>query len=198
MVTENAFVDAFRSLAGKVGAAPRTDNTAIFLCMGRDLANGEIRLHPRTSELSIKWDVPSNLALYEAERRLSTDFATAMGGNVAMNPLWRLFRTPVTVHSLGGCLMADSREEGVTDANGAVYDYPGLFVLDGSILPNATGVNPSHTIAAVAERNIEVAIRGFTEIDNWRAPEAAVAKPIVDPVGSVTIPSGGTLPTNAR
>jgi cholesterol oxidase len=198
MVTENAFVDGFRSLAGKAGATPRADHTAAFLSMGRDLANGQIRLHPRTSELSIKWDVPSNLALYEAERRLSTDFATAMGGNVAMNPLWRLFRTPVTVHSLGGCLMADSREVGVTDANGEVYDYPGLFVLDGSILPNATGVNPSHTIAAVAERNIEVVIRRFTGIDNWRAPEAAFARPIVDPVGSVTIPSSGTLPTNAR
>jgi cholesterol oxidase len=71
-------------------------------------------------------------------------------------------------------------------------------VLDGSILPAATGVNPAHTIAAVAERNIEVAIRRFTGIQNWRAPEAAAAKPIIDPLESVIIPSGGTLPTSAR
>jgi len=138
------------------------------------------------------------MALYEAERRLTTDFATAMGGNVAMNPLWRLFRIPVTVHSLGGCPMADTREAGVTDANGEVYEYPGLFVLDGSILPNATGVNPAHTIAAVAERNIEVAIRSFTGNQNWCAPEAAVAQPIIEPLDSVTIPSGGTFPTNTQ
>jgi cholesterol oxidase len=199
IVTKNTLLNALRSLGGRVGGTDRSsDNTAIILIMGRDLANGEIRLHPRTSELSIKWKVPSNLALYEAERRLSTDFANAMCGNVAMNPLWRLFHIPATVHSLGGCLMSDSRDGGVTDANGEVYEYPGLFVLDGSILPSATGVNPAHTIAAVAERNIEVAIRRFTGIQNWRAPEAASAKPIVEPLGSVTIPSGGTLPPNAR
>lgn len=199
ILAKDGLLNAFRALGGKVGAADRiTDNTAIFLMMGRDLADGEIRLHPRTSELNIKWKVRPNMDLYEAERRLTTDFATAMGGNVAMNPLWRLFRIPATVHSLGGCLMADTREAGVTDANGEVYEYPGLFVLDGAILPSATGVNPAHTIAAVAERNIEVAIRRFTGNQKWRAPEAAVAKPIIDPLGSVTIPSGGTLPTDAQ
>ena len=196
IVTKDALLSAFRALGGKVVAKDRTlEKTGIFLMMGRDLADGKIRLHPRTSELSIKWNVPSNLTLYEAESRLSADFATALGGDVAMNPLWRLFRIPVTVHSLGGCPMAESREEGVTDTNGEVYGYPGLFVLDGSILPNATGVNPAHTIAAVAERNIEVAIRRFTGIENWRAPEAEFAKPIVEPLESVTIPLGGTLPT---
>jgi cholesterol oxidase len=199
IVTKNAFLNAFRNLGGKVTSTDRvTDNTAVFLMMGRDLANGEVRLHPGTSELSIKWDVPSNRALYEAERRLTIDFVTAMGGNAAMNPLWGLFRIPITVHSLGGCLMADTPEAGVTDANGEVYEYPGLFVLDGSILPCATGVNPAHTIAAVAERNIEVAIRHFTGNHNWRAPEAALAKPITDPLASMTIPPGGSLPTDSQ
>ena len=175
-----------------------TDNTGVFLMMGRDLANGEIRLDPRTSKLKIKWDVTSNMALYEAQRRLMADISTAMGGNIGMNPLWSLFRIPVTVHSLGGCLMADTQEAGVTDANGEVYGYPGLFVLDGAILPSATGVNPAHTIAAVAERNIEVAIRRFTGNQGWRAPEAAYARPVIDPLGSMTVPPGGTLPTEAQ
>jgi len=199
IVTEDALLNAYRAVGGQVGATKQaTDNTGIFLMMGRDLANGEIRLHPRTSELKIKWDVPSNMALYEAQRRLTIDFAKAMGGDAAMNPLWRWFRIPVTVHSLGGCLMADTQEAGVTDANGEVYGYPGLFVLDGAILPSATGVNPAHTIAAVAERNIEVAIRRFTGNQKWRAPEAAAAKPIIDPVALLTIPPGGTIPTEAR
>ena len=199
LAAKDAFLKAFGALDGKVAATDSaTDNTGIFLAMGRDLADGQIQLHPRTSAAIIRWKVPPNLPLYEAERRLSTDFANAMGGNVAMNPLWRVFQIPVTVHSLGGCLMADSPEYGVTDANGEVYEYPGLFVLDGAILPGATGVNPAHTIAAVAERNIETAIRRFTGIQNWRAPEAAVAKPIVDPLESVVIPAGGTLPTNAQ
>ena len=166
--------------------------------MGRDLANGQIRLHPRTSKLSIKWNVPSNMALYEAERRLTIDFATAMGGDAVMNPLWRHFRIPITVHSLGGCLMADTQEAGVTDSNGEVYEYPGLFVLDGSILPGAAGVNPAHTIAAVAERNVEIAIRRFTGNQNWRAPEAAFAKAITDPLASVAIPPAGILLTETQ
>ncbi|MBV8135278.1 MAG: GMC family oxidoreductase [Deltaproteobacteria bacterium] len=199
IVTKDALVNAYRAVGGQAGATTQaTDNTGIFLMMGRDLANGEIRLQPRTSELKIKWDVPSNMPLYEAQRRLTIDFSRAMGGNAAMNPLWRWFRIPVTVHSLGGCLMADTQEAGVTDANGEVYGYPGLFVLDGAILPSATGANPAHTIAAVAERNIEVAIRRFTGNPKWRAPEAALAKPIIDPVSLVTIPPGGTIPTEAQ
>jgi cholesterol oxidase len=199
IVTKDGLVNAYHAVGGQVGATNQApDHTGIFLMMGRDLANGEIRLDPRTSKLKIKWDVPSNMALYEAQRRLTADFSTAMGGNMAKNPLWSLFRIPVTVHSLGGCLMADSQDAGVTDANGEVYGYPGLFVLDGAILPSATGVNPAHTIAAVAERNIEVAIRRFTGRRDWRAPEAAYARPVIDSVGSITIPSGGTLPTEAQ
>jgi len=198
IVTKNALLNAYYALGGQVAPGQAPDHTAVFLMMGRDLADGQIRLDPATSELKIKWNVPDNLPLYEAEQRLTKDFAKAMGGNAAMNPLWSLFRIPVTVHSLGGCLMADSRDAGVTDANGEVYGYPGLFVLDGAILPGATGVNPAHTIAAVAERNIESAIRRFTNNQTWRAPETALAKPIIDPLGSMTIPPGGTLPTNAE
>ena len=94
--------------------------------------------------------------------------------------------------------MADTQEAGVTDSNGEVYEYPGLFVLDGSILPGAAGVNPAHTIAAVAERNVEIAIRRFTGNQNWRAPEAAFAKAITDPLASVAIPPAGILLTETQ
>jgi cholesterol oxidase len=69
-------------------------------------------------------------------------------------------------------------------------------VLDGGILPAATGVNPSHTIAAVAERNIETVIRRVTSKADWRAPEAAKAKPVIDPLSQLTIaPEGVMAPT---
>jgi cholesterol oxidase len=61
----------------------------------------------------------------------------------------------ITVHPLGGCPMADDPERGVVDDAGKVHGYDGLYVLDGSIVPTALGVNPSKTIAALAERGVE-------------------------------------------
>jgi cholesterol oxidase len=125
------------------------------------------------------------MALYAAEEQFSTDVANAMGGAVAFNPLWQRLRHPVSVHNLGGCVMADDAGNGVTDAGGEVFGYPGLYVLDGGALPAATGVNPSHTIAAVAERNVEAAIRKLTGDAIWRAPETARAHPIKDPLTGI-------------
>jgi len=41
---------------------------------------------------------------------------------------------------------------GVVDHRGEVFGYPNLFVADGAIIPEAIGLNPSRTIAALAER----------------------------------------------
>ncbi len=196
VLSRDEFYNALRrQTAGKYGYPdPASDSTAIFLAMGRDLADGQIELHALSHDLKITWNTSSNMPLYGAQQRFSADVAEAMGGNVALNPLWRLLHVPVTVHNLGGCLMADSKDGGVTDPYGEVFDYPNLFVLDGSILPKATGVNPSHTIAAVAERNIEAAIRRFKSDPTWRAPESSHAAPIVDPLRAISIPAEGTLP----
>ena len=61
----------------------------------------------------------------------------------------------ITVHPLGGCPMSDDPRAGVVDDHGKVHGYDGLYVLDGSIVPTSLGVNPSKTIAALAERGVE-------------------------------------------
>jgi cholesterol oxidase len=43
----------------------------------------------------------------------------------------------------------------VVDSHGEVFNHPGLYVADGSVLPGPTGVNPSLTIAALANRFAE-------------------------------------------
>ncbi|MGC9026963.1 MAG: GMC family oxidoreductase N-terminal domain-containing protein [bacterium] len=55
-------------------------------------------------------------------------------------------------HMLGTCRMGDDPARSVADANGQLWNYPGLFVTDSSAIPGSTGVNPSTTIAANAER----------------------------------------------
>jgi cholesterol oxidase len=58
---------------------------------------------------------------------------------------------PTTAHILGGCNMASSANEGVVDDKNQVFGHPGLYVIDGSMIPANLGVNPSLTITALAE-----------------------------------------------
>jgi len=62
-----------------------------------------------------------------------------------------LFQIPLTAHILGGCPFGVDAAEGVIDLKCQVHGYPGLFVVDGSIVPANPGVNPSLTITALAE-----------------------------------------------
>jgi cholesterol oxidase len=161
--------------------------------MGRDKADGVIRLHPLTKSLEIEWNVKTNRPLYAAEENFLRALAQKMAATPAYNPFWRLLDLPVSVHNLGGCPLGDNRESGVVEANGEVFDYPGLFVLDGAAIPVAIGANPSHTIAAVAERNIERMIRKYTDNSNWSAPDAKSARPIEDPLSKIRVPPDGVL-----
>ncbi len=77
--------------------------------------------------------------------------AEKMNGDPAASIPEILLNTSTTAHILGGCIMADSPEKGVTDYKGHIYGYDNLFVADGSIVPSNLGVNPSLTITALAE-----------------------------------------------
>lgn len=63
-----------------------------------------------------------------------------------------LFGIPTTAHLLGGACMGTGPEDGVIDHRHRVFGYDGLFVIDGSAVSANPGVNPSLTIAALAER----------------------------------------------
>jgi cholesterol oxidase len=163
-----------------------------FFMMGRDRADGRVSLLPLSRRLFLEWNAGSNLPLYELQAGLAADVARALGGHAVENPFWRWLRLPMTVHNLGGCLMADGPADGVVDGWGESFAYPGLFVLDGSILPRATGTNPSATIAAVAERNVEHFVRARLGRPDWQPPERAQVTPVREPLAAVSIPVGGT------
>jgi choline dehydrogenase-like flavoprotein len=57
-----------------------------------------------------------------------------------------------TAHQTGSARMADRVEDGVVDAAGEVFGYPGLYVSDGAAIPSSLAVNTSLTILANAER----------------------------------------------
>ncbi len=82
---------------------------------------------------------------------LARELAGQMGGipQNAINEV--LLNTAITAHILGGCPIGPDPEHGVVDEGGRAYGHRGLYVVDGSIIPANLGVNPSLTIAALAE-----------------------------------------------
>ena len=59
---------------------------------------------------------------------------------------------PTTAHILGGCSIGADDLSGVINSSQEVFHYPGMYVVDGSVIPANLGVNPSLTITALAER----------------------------------------------
>jgi cholesterol oxidase len=90
-------------------------------------------------------------AVIEAGRDVVERFAAKVDGVpwVGVNDVLDI---PNTAHILGGCGIGADERNGVIDVNHQVFNYPGLYVADGSVIPANLGVNPSLTITAMTER----------------------------------------------
>lgn len=62
----------------------------------------------------------------------------------------KIFADYFSYHPLGGAVLGEA-----TDLSGELKGAPGLFVMDGSLVPGRIGVNPFVTITALAERNMD-------------------------------------------
>lgn len=100
------------------------------------------------SELSSGVPIPSSIPSGE-------DVANRIAKNIDGVPMSTymdtFFGIPTTAHILGGATMGESIHSGVVNEYFEIYNYPGLYVIDGSIVPSNLGVNPSLTITALAE-----------------------------------------------
>jgi cholesterol oxidase len=91
-------------------------------------------------------------AVVAAGRRVAERFAEKINGIPQSTFNEALLDVPSTAHILGGCGIGRDEDHGVIDTNHEVFGYPGLYVVDGSVIPANLGVNPSLTITAMAER----------------------------------------------
>lgn len=156
-------------------------HTQTYLVMGHDKAKGRIRIRDDQGAY-IEWPESASDSSTNEEEVLRTceDLGGIFLDNPALRPLPRkmsdalagpaLRGTQLSVHPLGGVPMGDDFESGVVNHYGAVFDgksaqstHPGLFVLDGSIVPTSLGANPFLTIAAIAERAIPFIVQHLEE-----------------------------------
>jgi len=121
-----------------------------LLGMGRDIPDGNMEL-VGDDRLQVDWVKAKSSPFFDRLGDFAEDIAEALDARFKRNPTWYLGRL-ITVHPLGGCPMGRVPEEGVVDAHGEVFGYPGFTIADGSVMPGPVGPNPSLTIAALAER----------------------------------------------
>jgi cholesterol oxidase len=135
----------------------RTTRAMPYLGMGNDSSDGTMRLH--RGELDVSWSPRRNRDMYRLMERTLADISTSAGGRYEPSFLGRWpLRRSLTAHPLGGCPMGDDPSTSVVDDLGRVHGHPGMHVIDGSIIPTALAVNPSLTIAALAERSVAAMI----------------------------------------
>ncbi len=124
----------------------QTEDSRLRLRLGRSL----LTLFRRRSVAEPEHDKPIQTEIYtghEVVRRFASKINGMPIGNVAEG----LLGVPATAHILGGCGIGASAEDGVIDTRCQAFGHPGLYVIDGSIVPANLGVNPSLTITALAE-----------------------------------------------
>ncbi|GAB4578764.1 MAG: GMC family oxidoreductase [Anaerolineales bacterium] len=124
----------------------QTAENMMFVRLGRNLFTGFRRgLVTKPDEEN---SVPSKIDIgHHVTRR----FAEKTNGIPAGSIVETLLNIPTTAHFIGGVPFGKTAEDGVIDLDCQVHNYPGLYVIDGSIVPANPGVNPSLTITALAE-----------------------------------------------
>jgi cholesterol oxidase len=134
----------------------------VFFLMGQDASDGELRLGAE-GELDLLWSRGASRPLLKRMQAYLRQLGRGYGGWMLTPRAWWMRGEGATVHPLGGCGMGARPTDGVADPFGQVFGYPGLYISDGSLIPRALGVPPSHTIAVLAEHVVEHALEGDSD-----------------------------------
>ena len=147
-----------------------------YLVMSTDDSGGRIVLE--NDRIQVEWPGVAGQSVFARDNQVLAAGTRALHGTEIADPLWTWTsgRSLVTVHPLGGCVMADDAANGVVDHMGRVFDpagggvHDGLYVCDGSVIPVALDANPLLTISAIAERTAAMMI----EERGWGTAQAPV------------------------
>jgi cholesterol oxidase len=90
-------------------------------------------------------------AILDVANDVAARVAEKLGGRPAQT-WFAVAGRATSSHFVGGGTMGDTPDQGPIDPYQRVFGHPGLHIMDGSVIPANPGVNPSLTIAALAER----------------------------------------------
>jgi len=124
--------------------------TTMLVGFGVSKDRGRFRYNWLTDKVQLDWPAGGDQASYKLINDRITKVTAGSGllidTNALLNSTW---------HALGGANMGT-----VCDLEGRVKGQRGLYVLDGALIPGTTGAcNPSMTIAAVAERALDLIVQ---------------------------------------
>jgi len=128
---------------------------SLYLAIANNPERARFQFNAATGKVDLTWSVSQNQPGIAMTKRVF-DKINKKEGTIYRTDLFGVYKTwgdDFTYHPLGGCLLGKA-----TDNHGRLHEYPGLYVMDGSLVPGNVGVNPFVTITALAERNMDAIV----------------------------------------
>ncbi|MGY4902115.1 GMC oxidoreductase [Streptomyces sp. 900116325] len=125
---------------------------SFYLSITNNPNRAEFAWNAATGKVDLNWQTAWKQPSIDAARTIF-DRINQKEGTIYRTDLfgtYKIWGDHLTYHPLGGAVLNRA-----TDNYGRLHGYSGLYVIDGSLIPGNTSVNPFVTITALAERNIE-------------------------------------------
>jgi cholesterol oxidase len=124
---------------------------SFYLSITRNPNRAQFSWNAATGAVDLDWQTAWKQPSIDAAKTIF-DKINATEGTIYRSDLfgaYKIWGDHLTYHPLGGAVLNRA-----TDNFGRLHGYPGLYVIDGALIPGNTSVNPFVTITALAERNI--------------------------------------------
>jgi hypothetical protein len=176
----HGIVDKIKHIAGF-----KASQAMILNVMGYDDSDGKITFDKDMNRICFS---PPHDPLLPRKINAFQKLTKKLGGILFMSR----YRS-TSVHLLGGCNASSDRLCGVCNPSGQVFDpegtvivHAGLYVCDASLIPCSVGINPSLTIATVAEYVSRHLVRDVLKHKSNNGIEIPVKTVHQDPHDSIT------------
>lgn len=148
------WADPTASIFAEIAPLPAGLETyvSLYLAIANNPERARFQFNGATGKVDLTWKVSQNQKGIAMAKKVF-DKINRKEGTIYRTDLFGVYKTwgdDFTYHPLGGCVLGKA-----TDDYGRLHEYPGLYVVDGSLVPGNVGVNPFVTITALAERNME-------------------------------------------